>query len=171
MSLTMREAIFAQQTDKTIIVLFTFDHPELEAPIRVCTNPTQRLSTDPLIYGTVSRGNEYVFVPMDAIYPDDVEGQAPRAKLSLDNVSVEGLMEGVFRVSDIIQLVPTPASVLIEVVLNTTPDIVEVSWDELQTVKATFTDLTVELELSMDSFATEPFPSGMFTPSSFATLF
>lgn len=170
-SLTMREALFAQQTDKTLIVLITFFHVDLVDPIRICTNPTQRLSEDPLMYGTISRGEEFFFIPMDAVYPDDVEGQAPRAKLSLDNISAEGYMDGVFRVSDLIQLVPTPASVLIEVVLNTTPDVVEVAWDELQTAKATFNDLTVELELAMDSFATEPFPSGMFTPSSFATLF
>lgn len=171
LSLTMRDAIFSQETNKVPVVLITFFHISLVDPIRVCTNPTQRLSDDPLIYGTISRGEQFVFIPMDAIYPDDIAGQAPRAKLSLDNISVEGLMDGVNRVSDLIQLVPTPASVLIEVVLNTTPDIVEVAWDELQTAKATFNALTVEIDLSMDNFATEPFPAGLFTPSRFPTLF
>lgn len=171
LSITLRQAIFAEQTDRVAVVLITFSHPDLVEPIRISTDPTQRISEDPLIYGTISRGNTFVFVPVNAIYPDDQDESAPRAKLSMDNISIAGLQEGVFRVSDLLQLAPTPASVLIEVVLSSTPEFVEVDWDELQMTRATFNFQEVQIEMSMDNFATEPFPSGMFTPGTFPTLF
>lgn len=171
LSITLREAIFAQESDKVLVVLITFFHPDLTDPIRISTDPTQRLSEDPLIYGTISRGEQFVFIPVTAVMPDDQDEAAPRARLSLDNISIIGLQEGVQRVSDLIQLVPTPASVLIEVVLSSTPDIVEIAWDELQTAKATFNFETVQIDLEMNAFSTEPFPSGTFTPGAFPTLF
>ena len=171
LSITLREAIFAQESDKVLAVLITFMHPDLTEPIRISTDPTQRLSDDPLIYGTVSRGEQFVFIPINAVMPDDQDQAAPRARLVLDNISVEGLQEDVFRVSDILQLVPTPAMVLIECVLTSTPDIVEVAWDELQATKATINVETVQIDLAMDNFSTEPFPMGTFTPGAFPTLF
>jgi hypothetical protein len=171
LSITLRQAIFAQTTDRVAAVLITFFHPDLVEPIRISTDPTQRISETELIYGTISRGDQFVFIPVNAIYPDDQDESAPRAKLSMDNISLAGLQEGVFRVSDLLQLAPTPAAVLIEVVLSSTPDLVEVAWDELMMTRATFNFETVEIEMSMDNFATEPFPSGMFTPGSFPTLF
>jgi len=171
LSITLREAIFAQESDKVLVVLITFTHPSLVEPIRISTDPTQRLSEDPLIYGTVSRGNQFVFIPVSAVMPDDQDQAAPRARLVLDNISIEGLQEDVHRVSDLLQLVPTPAFVLIECVLSSTPDIVEVAWDDLQTTKATFNAEIVQIDLAMDNFATEPFPAGTFTPGAFPTLF
>ena len=171
LSLTMREAIFAQEADQVLVVLLTFLHPDLVEPIRISTDPTQRLSDDPLIYGTVSRGLEFVFIPINAVLPDDQDEAAPRARLVLDNISVAGLREGVQRVSDLLQLAPTPASVLIECVLASTPDLVEVAWDELLMSKASFNVEVVQIDLAMDSFASEPFPAGTFTPGAFPTLF
>lgn len=57
-------------------VLLEISHPLLTVPVRVI-NDTQDL---------VSNGNTYIACPFRPIMPDDYEGQAPKARLAVDNV-------------------------------------------------------------------------------------
>lgn len=61
------------------VVLLEIDHPDLSTPVRVC-NDTQNLT---------SNGNQYIAVPFRFVLPDDVEQQAPRARLAIDNIGRE----------------------------------------------------------------------------------
>ena len=92
-SLNARAAFDAETTDETDIALFVFEHVSLDAPLRLSTDPTERLSEDPLSYGTRSTwdgadpvNDPYLFVLMSAEMPGDQEDAPAAATLVLENV-------------------------------------------------------------------------------------
>ena len=65
-SLNFRTQAWAQETGVVVICLLTITHDDLDEPILLSTDPTQRLyeyGADQ-VFGTVSRGVDYVFFPM-----------------------------------------------------------------------------------------------------------
>ncbi|MBN9304116.1 MAG: hypothetical protein BGO82_17220 [Devosia sp. 67-54] len=163
LSLTFRTAAHAERTGEVLVLLATVTHESLETPIRVSSDPTTRLGTDPLRYGTVSRGDTYEFYPMSLVLPEDSEDTVPAMQWVLDNISRQ--------LVPLLRSVQTPAKVTIELVLASAPDTVEASWPEFDLVAAQPNALTVELTLSTESDAAEPYPSGLFTPAGFGGLF
>ncbi|MCP4307217.1 MAG: DUF1833 domain-containing protein, partial [bacterium] len=113
----MIEALTAQETGETFVMLLTIDHPDLsppDAPLRFSSDPTERHSTDPLVYKTVSNGDDYFYLPMEVMIPDDIEGQAPAAELRISNVSRDAVA--------LVRSVTTPATVDMELALASAPD-------------------------------------------------
>lgn len=53
-SLNARLAQDALGSDEIYVALFEINHPDLEKPIRLSTDNTERLSVEPLYYGTRS---------------------------------------------------------------------------------------------------------------------
>ena len=53
-SLNARRAFDAELSDQVEVALFRFEHSALAAPVLLSTDPTVRLGTDPLTYGTRS---------------------------------------------------------------------------------------------------------------------
>ncbi len=51
-SLNARTAFDAATTAEVEIAQIMIEHPALDAPVRLSTDPTERISTDPLMYGT-----------------------------------------------------------------------------------------------------------------------
>lgn len=162
-SLTMREAMNAQDTGEVLIVLMTITHPAYAEPLHISSDPTLRLSETPLQYGTISRGETYLFCPFSTSLPDDVDERAPTAKLMLENVS-RSLVE-------IIRSISTPATATIELVLASSPDFVEIEYPEFEVKNASYNANVMTLELSIDALTDEPYPAGTFDPSSFPGLF
>jgi hypothetical protein len=60
LSLNFCKALFAQEAGEVAIFLRTITHPSLVTPIRLSTDPTARLTTYPLTYGTVSRSTTFM---------------------------------------------------------------------------------------------------------------
>lgn len=58
------------------LILLEINHPDLTAPVRV-VNDTQDV---------ISNGNTYIAFPFRCTLPDDFEGQASKARLSINNV-------------------------------------------------------------------------------------
>lgn len=156
-------ALYAQESEEVVVCLLTVDHPELEAPIRLSSDPTVRISADPLIYATTSRGEEFVYLPFEFNLPDDKSDSPPRVQLSVDNV--ERSLVGVLRSFS------TPASILVELVLASDPDTVEIAKPSLQLSDVSIDDLKVNATLVADPLINEPHPAGQFTPGSFPGLF
>lgn len=176
LSLTLRAAATAQETDQTPAVLVTVTHPELPEPLRLSSDPSRRLSADPPLYGTTSRGQTFWHIPMSVILPDSQPQAAPRAQLQLDNIAVDRDLAGIpglarARVSDLLRLSPRMATVLLELVLSTTPDVVERRWPLLETVAATVEGPSVVLDFGRDNRAREPFPALTFSSFYFPGLF
>jgi len=91
------------------LVLIELTHADLDAPIRLSTDMTERLSTDPLLYGSRStwRGADpetepFVFVAADWEWPGDIEDDGPQARLVFSMVTND-LLEALRSIS-------TPAS-------------------------------------------------------------
>jgi hypothetical protein len=162
-SLTARAAYNAEQTGEIDIFLITVTHETIVTPQRYSSDPTTRLSVDPLVYGTVSRGNTFEFLPISLVMPDDSAQTPPAIKLVLDNVLRQAI--------PLLRSISTPPSVTIEMVLKSAPDVVEVSWADFDLVNTDYTAESVSVDLTINALATEPYPSGTFTPSGFGGLF
>jgi hypothetical protein len=163
LSLNFRKAIFSQESGEVPIFLLTITHPDLDDPIYLTTDPTTRLGTDPLIYGTVSRGIEFLYAGVDVTIPDEQDKSPPASKLTVANVT-----------RDLIPMarsVSSPPSVKIEAVLASAPDDVEMTWPGLDMSNLTYDASALQFDLTMDALITEPFPSGGFSPAYFPALF
>lgn len=154
---TLKEGVFSQNTEEVFVTLLTLSHPDLAEPIRVCSDPAVDLVSGSR--GTMSRGEDFVFLPFELIPPGQSGDSLPTGRLKVDNVSRE--------IVQAVRLITSPAEVLIEVVMASDPDVVEatIAGFQLRNIKADA--LTVEGELSTVRFDMEPFPCGSFTPSQF----
>jgi hypothetical protein len=163
LSLNFREAIFGQESGEVPIFLLTITHPDLDGPIYLTTDATERLGTDPLVYGTVSRGVTFLYAGIDVTIPDEQDKSPPASKLTVANVT-----------RDLIPLarsVNSPPSVQIEAVLASAPDDVEMNWPALDMSNLTYDASALQFDLTMDALVTEPYPSGTFSPAYFPGLF
>lgn len=159
----MVQALTGQETEEVFVVLLTITHSFLATPLRFSSDPTVRHSDTPLVYKTVSRGNDYFFVPFQFILPDDADGTGLQATLRMSNVGREQIT--------LLRSVPDPAQVLMEMVLASDSNTVGFTLPQLDLTSASWDASTVELTLTIDALDLEPYPSGNFDPSHFPALF
>lgn len=162
----MLTALSGQQTTEVFVVLVTFRYHTLPAPMRFSSDPTVRHSLTPLLYKTVSRGNDYYYVPMSIQLPTETLDSPANAQLSISNVGREliSLLRSM-SVGDV------PATVDMEIVLASDPNTVGYSLPTLDMVQADWDVDSVNLTLTVESLDREPFPSGNFDSSGFPALF
>jgi hypothetical protein len=163
LSLNFRKALFSQESGEVPIFLLTISHPFLSQPILLSTDPTTRISTDPLVYGTVSRATTFLYAGIDVALPDEQDRTAPASKLIVSNVTRE--------IIPLARSVQTPPAILIEAVLASARDTVEMSWPALNMTNLTYDAAALTFDLTMDALVTEPYPAGSFDPASFPALF
>ena len=112
----------------------------------------------------MSRGEEYIFLtPFDLILPTDQDRATPSSRIRLSNVDR--------RLTTLLRSTSTPAQFLIEIVLAASPDDVEVTFPLLDLMQADTNAAEIELTVTLETLASEPYPSGTFAPSGFAGLF
>lgn len=163
LSLNARDAIFSQNSGEVIIFLLTIEHETLDDPIRLSTDQTERATTNPLTYKTVSRGNDYLYAGVGITIPEEQDKSPPSCKLVIQNVT-----------RDLVPLarsISTPATCTIEAVLLSDLDTVEISFPSMDMTNLTYDASTLTFDLTIDSLATEPYPAGTFSPASFGGLF
>lgn len=167
LSLNFRQAAYAQETGRVIIALITLEHDGLSDPIRISSDPTQRLpaytTDEDVVYGTVSRGNNYLFLPMRLSFPDDKEEGPGEMKIEIDNVHRTYV--------EAIRSIATPPTVTVEVVVDNALDTVELQWPEFLLTNIEYDATMIKGTLRMETLESEPFPSGSFSPSYFPGLF
>jgi hypothetical protein len=167
LSLNFREAAYAQETGVFPIALITLEHDDLAEPIRISTDPTQRiteLTTDSdIVYGTVSDGETYVFLPIKIRLPDDTDEGPGQMTMEIDNIR-QALTESIRSVS-------TPVSCQVDIVMSNDLDTVEMSWPEFMLFNIRYDAVTVTGTLQIETLTSEPFPAGSFTPGYFPALF
>ena len=155
--------LYAQESDEIVICLLTVTHDDLGEPIYLSSDPTERISDDPLIYGTSSRGNEYLFLPFEFTLPDDKSDSPPRVQLSMDNTDRS--------LVSLLRSIATPADITVEIVLASDLDEVEMRLPALQLSDVTMDESKISATLVADGLVNEPHPAGQFTPGSFPGLF
>jgi hypothetical protein len=159
----MRQALFSQESGEVAVFLVTITHPELDEPIRLSSDNAETFSTDPLRYGTTSNGDTFWYAGMSVSLPDEQDKSPPACKLIIPNVDRE--------IIPLARSITSPASARIEIVLASAPDLVEIEVPALDMVNLQYDALELTFDLAMDALASEPFPSGTFSPAAFAGLF
>lgn len=169
----------AATSEDVEVALFAIDHPSLDAPIRLSTDPTTRLSDDPLMYGTRSdwlgadpAADPYLFVLASTDLPSDLEDVPAAATIVLSNVDN--------RIADVLRSFSGRPTVSMAVI------IVDGSWDSNLTdgsydVEVAFHGLVitgssgdageVRIEMSRAPIEDEMVPMDRFTKSRFPGLF
>ncbi len=168
-SLNARQAQIDPVSAEIEVVLIEITHPELDTPIRLSTDNTERLSDEPLLYGTRStwRGADpatdpYLWIVASAVLPDDAEDAPAQAQIVLDNLDA--------RMVELLRSFVGQPVVALAVVEAGTPDVVEAEWQDLRLTSADGTSAEIMLSLSRDEIELEPFPSGRMTRQKFPGL-
>ena len=145
------------------VALVTITHPDLAAPVRLSSDPTKRLSTDPLRYGTRHRGDDYEFVLMAALLPDDRQDALPSVSLAFENVAAD--------MAEMARAVLTPATVDIVVVTTADIDAIEEAYTGLIAQRATYDAERITLEIARQDIAPRPWPAHRMTAARFPGQF
>lgn len=168
-SLNARLAQDAVATDEIYVVLLEILHPDLERPLRLSTDNTERLSIAPLYYGTRStwRGADpvedpYLWVVASTLLPSDVEDSPATGTLILENLDKE-MVTIVRSFTDI-------ATINMAVVLASSPDLVEVEYLGLEILSADITAGEISLRFSREEIEQEYFPGGRMSRDRFPGL-
>jgi hypothetical protein len=158
-------AMYSQDASDTMAVLVTITGAGIATPIRIADNYTQRLSAtdDEVIYGLISRSNNFVFIPFSINLPTEETEAAPRCQITINDVTR-------FLIPSI-RSATTTLNVVIELVMTATPDVVEIAFDGFLLSGITYNANSVTADLVVESLVIEPFPQHTFTPSYFAGLF
>lgn len=142
-------------SSNTEIFLIKISHPDLSSPIRISTDPTERLTLEPVTYGTKSAWltddeSPFQFVLASAQWPDDVEGVPPTAQIVIRSVGND--------VIKILRSTTNRASVDFAVVLVETPDMTEAEYIGLELIGVEGDATEITLQITGDNFHLEPWP-------------
>ena len=147
------KAVYGHETDDVFLILLTLDHAGLDVPIRVTSDAVS----------TFSREMEFIAFPFNLILPDQTEGQAPKARLTIDNVSRDVLAA--------LRGLQTPPQVIMEIVRHADPDTVEAFFPDFTLTNLRYNALTLQGDLTIEDFTAEPYPAATFSPAGFPGLF
>lgn len=160
----LKQASYAQETDVAIVVLLTIASPELTDAIRVCNIPVEKFSDlGENVYGCISNGQRYLFLPFDISLPQDDKTGAVTAKLTIDNVNRQ--------IVQYARQTKQALNITIQLVLSNNLDYVEFEFKDFKLTNVNYNGFQVSGNLSVDYLGLEPFPQGRFTPSGFPGLF
>lgn len=165
MSPAARRTLFSPNADDSLVTLLTVTGPGLSETIRLADNFDQRLSEtdEDIVYGIVSRGEQYMFLPMEIVLPSDEEAAAPRASIVLHDVT-QILIPKIRSLTEALE-------VTLELVLKSSPDVVEASFPGFFMGQVPYNANTITIQLDVESLAAEPFPCHTMTPAHFPGLF
>ena len=150
------------------VVLLTITHPSFDEPIRISTDNKDIMEQniyEENIYGTISRGNNYYFLPFSFELPSSHSDEAPTASLTVTNVGLD-LMPYIRN----LQARDKP-KILIEVIIAQEPDNIIQAFPELTVGNVSYNAENVNFTLESVDLSREPFPSGTFNPTFFKGMF
>lgn len=152
-SLTFREAVFASETSEAFLMLLTIDHETLSEPLRFSSD-----SVD-----TTSRGETYLAFPFQLTLPVNDSDRIPYVNLTIDNIHRT--------IVQTIRELTSPPTLTIEIVLGSTPDVVEAIFPEFILRDVSYDKLVIQGNLSIESLEIEPFPAETYNTINFPGLF
>lgn len=166
MSAEALKQIFSPDADSDLITLLTISNANTgEVIARIADNYIERLSetdTD-IVYGVVSGGNDFIFLPMQITLPTEEDGQAPRCSITMYDVTRYLI--------PIVRTITEAPRVMLQLVLSKSPNVVEIEFTDFYISNFNYNADSVTGELSMTDYATEGFPTHNFTPLAFPGLF
>lgn len=170
LSLNARLAQEAEDSTELQVVLFRIDHPDLPAPIRLSTDNTERLASEPdVIYGTRSGwagadpvSEPYLWVIASALVPSDLEDTPAAGQIVLEALDREMVR--------LVRSFTSRATIAMAVVLAASPDLVEAEFTDMQILSADIDAGEIKLSFSRDEIENEPFPAGRMSRGRFPGL-
>lgn len=168
MSANAIKAMFDIESSDTLITLLTIKADSsigIPSDIRLTDTATQRLSetSEDVMYGTISNSLEYIFLPFEIVLPNDDNNAAPKCAISIHDVTRILLPT--------IRTINGPPEVVIQLVLSSTPNVIELSYSGFKLTSIKYDSNTISADLTMPSLEVEPFPLHSFTPAYFPGLF
>lgn len=161
-SAAAKAGMFSQETDEFYIALATIAHPTFGI-YRFSSDPTVRISDDPLAYATFSRGGQFDYLPFTLLLPESTEQGHGNVMLSLSNIDRQ--------LVPLIRTIPEGAMIKLELVLSSSLDTVELSLSDLEILHVGYPAEAINLTLGYQSLASEPFPFLSFSPNVVPGLF
>ncbi len=170
-SLNAHLALDADGSRHVEVVLLQITHPETEQVIRLSTDPTERISYQPLRYGTRSTwlgadpaddDQVFFFILVSVLLPDDQETAPPAARLLIEGVDNE--------LTEVLRSTQARAAVSMAVVLASSPDVTEQEWHGFKLVSAEKSGEGITLTISRNPLTEEPWPAGRMTRERFPGL-
>ena len=147
------ELSFLHNTEEVWIALLTIRHPTLAENVNIANNLDE----------IVSNGITYLGCPFDITLPSNTEEGQSGAKLRVNNVSQD--------LVKYVRTINTAAIVDIQIILASSPNVVEARYSGLELRQVTGDVGYIEGTLSHDNLLLETFPSHSFSPSYFSNLF
>lgn len=156
LSTALKAALYAQQTGEVILAKTTITHASIiGGPLRVVND----------LQNFVSQGNTYVALPFQVTLPADGEDGRPTVRLVIDNVDRS-------MVTAIRSIPPSsPPTVQIDLVLASTPDVIEISFPNLTLRNVDYDQFVISGDLAVNQDDREPIPYQRYTPQLFPGLF
>ncbi len=151
--MTLEAEVYKQETGEAFLVLLTISHDDLAQPIRVVNNQEN----------ITSNGNLFVAFPFEIELPGSGGNSLPEVTLRIDNVDRQ--------IVQAIRSISGAPTVTLEVIMASTPDVIEAGPYEFTLRNATYDALAVEGRLQFKDILNEPYPADSFTPSGFPGLF
>ena len=152
LSLAARTSIYAQETAETWLTLLTLTHPIGPTPIRIVNDMVDH----------VSRGNIFIGFPFELQLPNESDASPSQVILKID--ATEN------RVMAVIRSLPSAPTVLMEVVLASSLDTVEVSFSfTMRDIE--YDAKSVQARLFYEDFLNEEYPADAYTPANFPGIF
>jgi len=152
------------------VALICIEHPGLEAPVRLSSDPTERLSVEPLAYGTRSTwcaanplSDPYLFVLASVEVPSDLEDAPAEGVLVLENVDRD--------IATLLRSFTDRARIHLAVVLAGSANLIEVEFRDMQITSAEGDVGEVSLSFSRAPIEEETVPMDRFTKNRFPGLF
>lgn len=144
--------LFFQESNDPFLMLVTLTHSSF-GTLRFVNN----------VEAITSRGDVYSAFPMKVTLPTDDGESLREVMMEFDNVSLE-LIEEIRTVTDYIDVV-------IEMVLASAPDSVEIELGELKIKEVSYNQSSIRARLFMDDFLNTEMTGEKYTPSNFPGLF
>ena len=146
--------MFAQETGEVFLMCLTLSHPDLATPIRVVHNNENITRTAGVHYASFFEMN----------LPEEVAGSIPQVTLAIENVDRS--------ITDSIRLLSGRVAVTMDVVLASSPNVVEAGPFNFSLLSASFNVQSVQGRLGFeDDVLNQGFPADTFTPVNSSGLF
>lgn len=168
MSANALKALFDIESSDTLLTLITIkQNADIGIYSDICLTDTAitRISetADDVVYGVVSNAITYTYLPLQIVLPNDDANSAPKCSLVLNDVTRY--------IIPTIRALTGPPEITLQLVLYSTPDVVEISYTGFKLTNITYNANTVSGDLTIPSLEIEPFPMHSFTPAYFPGLF
>jgi len=153
LSTTALTALTAEETGEVFLMLLTITHQDLDEPIRVVND----------LVDHTSRGNAYIAYPFQVTLPIDDGTSFPSLGLQIDNVDLTLIK--------VIRTLVSAPSVLIEFVLASVQDVVEMSLPDMTMREIKYDAHSILASVTVEDQLNQRFPNREYSPSSWQGLF